>query len=150
MEDRAMQRVEHTTIVDAPVHEVFAYASDWRFWSDWFYGFSDCSPLTETERGNGTVYEYTMKVLGFPFRLRTEIQNFVENEGWSGIGKKGVPHRTTWIFEDLESRTKLTYVAEYSLPVPILGSVFCVLFFNPEWRRILKKSLDSFSAHFHR
>lgn len=145
-----MQRVEHTTIVDAPIDEVFAYASNWRLWSDWFHGFSDCRPLTEVERGDGAVYEYTMRALGFPFRLQTEIQNFTENTGWSGIGKKGVPHRTTWVFEASGDRTEFTYVAEYALPIPILGSVFCFLFFNPEWRRILKKSLDQFSAHFHR
>jgi uncharacterized protein YndB with AHSA1/START domain len=123
------ERIEHSTIIEAPVHEVFAYASDWQLWSDWFYGFTDCSPLTKVERGNGAVYSYKMKVLGFPFKLQTEIHNFVENKGWSGRGIKGVPHKTTWIFEDLQSSTKFTYVAEYALPIPILGSVICSLLF---------------------
>jgi uncharacterized protein YndB with AHSA1/START domain len=143
-----MQKIEHTTIIEAPIHEVFEYASNWKFWKDWFYGFTDCSPLTGVERGNGTIYDYKMRVLGFNFKLQTEIHNFVENKGWNGIGIKGVPHKTTWIFEDLENRTKFTYVAEYSLPIPILGSIICTLFTNPEWRRILKKSLDNFAAHF--
>jgi uncharacterized protein YndB with AHSA1/START domain len=65
--DNAMQRIEHSTEIEAPVHEVFAYASNWRLWPDWFHGFSDCSPLTEIERGNGAIYDYEMKVLGCHF-----------------------------------------------------------------------------------
>ena len=145
-----MRRIEHSTLVEAPVSEVFAYASNWKYWSDWFYGFSDCTPLTEVERGNGAIYGYRMKVLGVPFRVQTEIHDFEENKGWSGKGISGVPHRTTWIFEALENSTKFTYVAEYSLPIPLLGSIVCSLFFDREWRRILEKSLNEFSAHFQR
>jgi hypothetical protein len=72
----------------------------------------------------------------------------VENKGWSGHRVKGVPHKTTWVFEDLEGRTKFTYIAEYSLPIPILGPILCVLFTNPAWRRILKKSLSKLTTHF--
>lgn len=143
-----MHKVERTTIIEAPVHEVFAYASNWQHWPDWFYGFKDVSPLTDVERGNGAIYNYKMWFLGMPFRLQTEIHNFVENKGWSGFGIKGVPHKTTWIFENLQSRTRFTYIAEYSLPIPILGPIFCTLFLNREWRRILKKSLNKLTAHF--
>lgn len=142
------QRIEHSTTIDAPVHEVFEYASNWKYWEDWFYGFTDCTTLTEIERGNGAIYKYKMRVLGISFNVQTEIHNFAENKGWNGIGIKGVPHKTTWIFEDLESGTKFTYIAEYSIPIPILGPIICSLFFNSEWRRILKKSLDKFTDHF--
>ena len=72
----------------------------------------------------------------------------MENKGWSGHRIKGVPHKTTWVFEDLEGRTKFTYIAEYSLPIPILGPILFVLFTNPAWRRILEKSLNNLKAHF--
>lgn len=143
-----MQKVEHTTIIKAPVHKVFSYAANWQFWTYWFDGFTDCSPITEVERGNGAIYDYKMWIFGIPFRCQTEIHNFVENKGWSGHRIKGVPHKTTWIFEELEDRTKFTYIAEYSLPIPVLGPILCVLFTNPAWRRILKKSLNKFTAHF--
>jgi hypothetical protein len=143
-----MQRIAHSVVVEASIDEVFAYASDWRFWADWFDGFADCSAVAGTERGNGAIYDYKMRVLGFTFKLKTEIHNFVENKGWNGIGIEGVPHKTTWIFEELDSHTKLTYIAEYSLPVPILGPVTCFLFTDPAWRRILRRSLNNFAAHF--
>ena len=143
-----MQKIERTTIIEAPVHEVFSYAANWKFWTDWFNGFTDCSPITEVERGNGAIYDYKMWVLGIPFRCQTEIHNFVENKGWSGHRIKGVPHKTTWIFEDLEGRTKFTYIAESSLPLPVLGPILCFLFTSRAWRRILKKSLNNLTAHF--
>ena len=96
-----MQRIEHSVVIEAQVHEVFEYASNWKLWSDWFVGFTDCSVLTEVERGNGTIYDYKFKLLGINYRLQTEIHNFVENKGWNGIGIKGVPHKTAWSFEDL-------------------------------------------------
>lgn len=145
-----MPRIEHSVVIEAPIHEVFAYASNWQYWTDWFHGITDCSALTEIERGNGAIYDYKMRVLGFTFKVQTEIHNFVENQGWNGIGVKGVPHKTTWIFEELDSRTKFTYIVEYSLPVPVLGSIMCFLFANSEWRRILKKSLNNLAAHFQR
>ena len=141
-----MQKVEHTIIIDASVQEVFSYASDWQYWTDWFIGFADCSPVTEIKRGNGAIYDYKMWILGMPFKCQTEIHNFVENKGWSGHRVKGVPHKTTWIFEDLEGRTKFTYIAEYS--IPIIGPIFYLLFTNPAWRRILRKSLENFKSHF--
>jgi len=143
-----MEKVDRTTIIEAPVQEVFSYAANWQFWTDWFDGFTDCSPITRVERGNGAIYEYKMWIFGIPFRCQSEIHNFVENRGWSAHRVKGVPHKTTWIFEDLGPQTKLTYIVEYSLPIPILGSILCILFTNPAWRRILKKSLDNFAAHF--
>ncbi len=143
-----MQKVERTTIIEAPVQEVFSYAANWQFWTDWFAGFTDCSPITEVETGNGAIYDYKMWVLGIPFKAQTEIHNFVENKGWSGHRVKGVPHKTTWIFEDLEGRTKFSYIVEYSLPIPILGPILCLLLMNGAWRSILKKSLNNLTAHF--
>jgi coenzyme Q-binding protein COQ10 len=143
-----MKKVERTIIIEAPVQEVFSYAANWQFWSDWFDGFTNCSSITEIERGNGAIYDYKMWVLGIPFRTQTEIHNFVENKGWSGHRIKGVPHKTTWIFEDVEGHTKFTYIVEYSLPIPILGPILCLLLMNNAWRRILKKSLNNLTAHF--
>jgi len=143
-----MPTLERSIIIEAPIHEVFEYAANWRYWPDWFDGFTDVSTITEVERGNGAIYAYKMWVLGLPFKAQTEIHNFVENKGWSGHRIRGVPHKTTWVFEDLKPHTKFTYIAYYSLPIPILGPVLCSLLFNRAWRRILEKSLNNFKAHF--
>ena len=143
-----MPTLERSIVIEAPIHEVFKYAADWQYWPDWYDGFTDVSPITEVERGNGAIYAYRMWVLGLPFRAQTEVHNFVENKGWSGRRIRGVPHRTTYVFEDLTLHTRFTASIYYSLPIPILGPVLCSLFFNRAWRRILEKSLNNITAHF--
>jgi hypothetical protein len=143
-----MPTLTRSIIIEAPIHEVFKYAADWRYWPDWYDGFSDVSPITEVEIGNGAIYAYRMWVLGVPFKAQTEVHDFVENRGWSGRRVEGVPHKTTYVFEDLKPHTRFTTSISYSLPIPILGRVLCSLFFNRAWRRILEKSLSNLSAHF--
>lgn len=143
-----MPTLERSIIIEAPIEEVFQYAADWRTWPDWYSGFTDVSPTTGTERGNGAIYVYKMWVLGLPFKAQTEVHDFVENRGWSGRRVKGVPHSTSYVFEDLAAHTKFTTAIYYSLPIPIIGPLLCSLFFNRAWRRILEKSLNNLKAHF--
>ena len=143
-----MPTLERSIIIEAPIHEVFKYAANWKTWPDWYDGFTDVSPITEVERGNGAIYAYKMWVLGLPFKAQTEVHNFVENKGWSGRRIRGVPHGTNYVFEDLTPHTRFTASVYYSLPIPILGPVLCSLLFNRAWRRILEKSLNNFKAHF--
>ena len=143
-----MPTLEKSIVIEASVDEVFEYAANWRHWPEWYVGFTDVSPTTEVERGDGAIYAYKMWVLGLPFRAQTEVHDFVENRGWSGRRIKGVPHGTNYVFEDLMPHTRFTASVYYSLPIPVLGPVLCSLFFNGAWRRILEKSLENLKAHF--
>jgi uncharacterized membrane protein len=144
-----MPTLEESIVIETPIDEVFTYASDWRKWPDSHEGFTDVSPTTEIERGDGAIYAYRMWVLGLPFKAQTEIHGFVENQGWTDRRIKGVPHRTHYEFEDLDPHTKFTTTIYYSLPVPIIGPVLCSLLFNSAWRRILEESVNNLRAHFH-
>jgi len=143
-----MTRIEGNVVVHAPVKEVFEFASDWQRWSDWFEGVSDFRPLGETLRGSGARYAYRARVIGIPAKVETEIHDFAENEGWVGIGTKGLPHTTRWVFEAQGDKTKFTYILEYRLPVPLLGALLDSLFLKREWRRIIDKSLQNLQTHF--
>ena len=145
---RVMTRVEASVDVDAPVADVFAFASDWRRWDDWWEGVSGFRPTTEVTRGNGTRYAYKAWVGGVILGLETEIRDFVDNEGWRGVVTKGPPHATQWLFEPKGNATRLTYVLEYSLPIPVLGPLLDSLLIMPGWRRRLEKSLGNLKAHF--
>jgi hypothetical protein len=140
--------MERSIVIEAPVHEVFTYAADWHHWPDWYDGFTDVSPITEIERGNGAIYTYKMWVCGFPFEAQTEVHDFVEDKGWSGFRVKGIPHRTTYAFEDLNPHTRFTHTIFYSLPIPILGPILYSLLLNRAWHRIIEKSLNNLNAQF--
>jgi uncharacterized membrane protein len=140
----AVTRIEASVDIAAPVEEVFAYASDWRLWEDWWEGVSSFKPTTERTRGTGTRYAHKAWVAGLKVNLETEIHDFVENVGWRGVVTKGMPHRTQWVFETKGGTTRLTYILEYSLPVPLLDS----LLMKPGWRRRLERSLPNLKLHF--
>ncbi len=40
VEARSMIRIEHSTIIQAPVEQVFGYAADYRKWREWYEGVS--------------------------------------------------------------------------------------------------------------
>ena len=144
----SMTRVEASVEVNAPLQDVFAFASDWRRWDDWWEGVSGFHPTTEITRGNGTRYAYKAWIAGLALNLETEIHDFVENVGWRGMVTRGVPHRTQWVFEGKGKATRLTYILEYSLPVPVLGPLADSLLMRPGWRRRLERSLRNLKIHF--
>jgi uncharacterized membrane protein len=143
-----MTRIIRSVEIEAPVEEVFKYAADWRLWADWFVGVSDFVPTTEVSSGNGARYLYKAQVMGIPVRVETEIQNFVENEGWSGVATRGMPHRTKWIFESEGEATRFTYVLDYQFPIPLLGPLIDKYLLRKEWERILGRSLRNLREHF--
>lgn len=143
-----MTRIEHSVIIQAPVEQVFSYAADYQKWSEWFEGVSDFNATTTVTHGNGARYAYRARVMAVSASVETEIQDFVQNRGWTGVSTKGLPHRTHWIFEPIGSATRFTYALEYHLPVPLLGSLLDSLFVRSQWDKIVEKSLNNLRQHF--
>ena len=143
-----MSRVELSVLVPASLPEVFAYASDWRRWSEWFEGVSSFRPITEVARGNGARYAYTARLMGFQADVVTEIADFVENVGWTGIARKGMPHTTYWHFERCGDQTRFTYALEYRVPVSVLGGLIDSIILKPQWRRVIQASLGNLKRRF--
>ena len=136
-----MFQAEHSIVIDAPAEKVFAYASDWRKWHEWFEGVSSFTPTTVTEKGTGTRYAYKATVMGIRIPVEIEIHDYVENEGWNGVSTKGAPHKTRWRFDTIGNRTRFTYGLEGHLPVPVLGKLLDRFFLQSQWDKIIVKSL---------
>ena len=143
-----MKKVLASIDIDVPVADVFAYASDWRRWEEWWEGVAEFRPTTEVTRGNGTRYAYKAWIAGMTRNLETEIHEFEENVGWKGVAINGPPHRTQWVFEDKGGTTRLTYILEYDLPWPVVGTILDALLMRPGWQRKLEHSLRNLKDHF--
>lgn len=127
--------------------KVFNYASDYQKWQEWFEGVSNFKPTTESTKGNRTRYAYKAKMMGFIVGLETEIHDFVENKGWTGVSTKGMPHQTFWNFESVDSGTKMTYALEYALDIPLIGKWLDNAFIKPQWEKIISKSLEIYNLN---
>lgn len=142
-----MTRVEDTIVVPAPIREVFQYASDWQTWEHWFDGVSRFRPTSEITRGDGASYSYTARVFGIPSSVETEIRDFVEDKGWKGTARKGMAHTTTWAFESIGERTRVTCALEFHVSAPVFGALLDS-FLRYRWRQILDASLKNLRHHF--
>ncbi len=140
-----MTRVEGTVIVPAPLADVFRYASDWRFWEEWFEGVSHFKPITGVVRGNGARYRYEARLLGMTATVETEICDFVEDRGWRGVARQGT---TYWTFEAVGEQTRFSYALEYGLPVPIVGPLLDTWLLKGQWRRLIDTSLGNLRRRF--
>ena len=143
-----MRRIEASVEIDAPVLEVFTFASDWQRWEDWWEGVSNFQPTTEVTRGNGARYACKAWMAGMKFNVETEIREFRENVCWIGVATKGIPHRTQWVFEAKKDKTRFTYILEYDLRWPVLSSILDPLLVRPGWQRILGHSFRNLRLHF--
>ena len=142
-----MTKVEASLEINKPVKEVFAYASDWKHWTEWREGVADLKPTTATDRGNNTRYAYKALVAGLKFNLETEIHYFKENVGWQGIVRTGLPHKMQWQFENKASKTNVTYIIEYSPPWFLIGPLLNFFIIKPNWQRMVEKTLNNLKIH---
>lgn len=143
-----MTKIAHSTIVNAPVEKVFEYASDWSKWEEWFVGVYNFEPISEIKKGNGLKIRYEAKMMMFKSKVEAEIYDYVENEGFKGVGIKGMPYTSFWSFEEMEGTTKFTYGLEYSLSTPVIGPVLNSLFVKPQWDKIVRVSVQNLSKKF--
>ena len=138
-----MTEITRSIKIKAPVNEVFAYASDYRNWTEFYEGVSDFKPITKTIRGNGTKFIYKAKVLGMMAAVGTEIREFKENEGWVGISFKGLEHETRWVFKKSNNGTEFTHSLSYKLQWYMGGNFFDKKFLYPAWIRIIENTLQN-------
>jgi len=143
-----MTRVERSVVIDAPVEQVFNYAADYQRWSEWYEGVSGVRSTAAATKGDNARYAYRVRVMGLSVGVETEIHDFAQNRGWTGVATKGIPHRTAWCFEPVGPATRFTHVVEGHVPVPLLGSLFDSLFLRPQWARIVESSLNNLRQHF--
>jgi hypothetical protein len=143
-----LTKVEASTEIDSPISDVFAYASDWKHWEEWWVGATDFKPTTKIDRGNGARYSYKAWVAGMKLNLETESHYFKENVGWQGIVREGLPHKIQWLFEYKAGKTKLIYILEYDLPWLLIGPLLNIFIVRPGWQRRLDKSLNNLKIHF--
>jgi len=143
-----MIRVELSVVIPAPLPEVFAYASDWRKWDEWYVGVSDFLSVNETTQGNGAQYAYKARLACFSATVVTEIIDYAENVGWKGIGRRGMRHATYWHFEAVGDQTRFTHTVEGQVPIPVLGALIDAVLLRPQWHRIVADSLANLRRHF--
>lgn len=143
-----MIRVELSVLVPALLSEVFSYVSDFGRWEEWYEGVSGFRAITEVTRGNGAQYAYKAHIGPLRATVVTEITEFVENGGWTGVARKGMRHATHWRFEAVGNQTRFLHAVEGQVPIPVLGGLIETVVLKPQWQRIVEESLANLRRRF--
>ena len=139
-----MTEMKQSITIDAPVNKVFGNASNYQKWPEFFEGLSNIKPITEITHDNGARFIYKVKMMGLKVTVGTEVgSQYKENEGWIGKSFKGLKHQIHWIFKESNGSTEFTYIQQYDLPFYFGGKLIDKKFIQPQWIRIINKSLQN-------
>ena len=125
-----MATIEISTVINRPVEEVFAFASNYENNSKWISGVIEVKKTSEGPIGVGTTYRTVLTFLGRRVESEAECTEYEPNRRYAMKSTSGpfpVENRTT--FERAEGGTWVTFstVAEpggfFKLAEPLLVSM---------------------------
>ena len=112
-----MLTLDESIEVDRPVHEVFAYVSEFSRIEEWDPAVARAHKLTVGAPGVGSEYQIDMKA---GFSLYYEIVEFEKDSRMAmDVTSRLFRAHEEIFFEPTESGTRVRYVAEFDFPAPL-------------------------------
>lgn len=117
-----MAKVVKSITINAPVEKVFSYINVptnlLEIWPS-MVGVKDVQRLPN----GGNRFRWVYKMAGVQFEGTSEDTEVIANERVVSKTKGGIESTITWMFQPEDGGTKVTYEAEYTVPIPLLGKV---------------------------
>lgn len=115
-----MATVEQSVTVHAPVEKVFSFAAAPthlpEFWPS-MVEVKDVEPLPN----GGHRFRWVYKMAGMRFEGTSEDVEYVPNQQVIQRSRGGIESTVTWTFLSEAGGTRVTFLANYTVPVPLLG-----------------------------
>lgn len=104
-----MIKVEHSVVINRPVADVFAYASNPANEPKWQDGVVDAGISSGNEMAVGAEITETRKFMGRDMVSRLTVTEYEPNKKFAGRVTEGpVPFEVTETFEEMDGGTKVT------------------------------------------
>ena len=117
-----MATIKSSITINAPVEKVFEYGSKPENMPEVWPSMIEVKNIKELPNG-GYSYDFVYKMAGIRLTGSSEDTEVVPNERVVSISTGGIESTITWTFEPEGGGTKLTTLAEYKIPVPLLGKI---------------------------
>ena len=111
-----MAKIEASTVINRPIEEVFAFATDYDTHLQWQSGVEEANITTEGPLGVGSQYTYVMQMLGRRLETAGEIiEHDPPNRHGFNATSGPLPMRGAFTFETVDGGTRVTMGAEAEL-----------------------------------
>ena len=117
-----MAKVEKTITINAPVEKVFGYVSEPPNLMEIWPSIVEQKDIERLPNGGHRV-QFVYKMAGMRFEGTSEDTEYVANQRVVSKTKGGIESTITWMFQPEAGGTKVTFEAEYTVPIPLLGKL---------------------------
>ena len=117
-----MAKVEKTITINAPVEKVFSYIEEPTNLPEIWPSMVEVKDVQQSPSG-GRNFGWVYKMAGVRFEGTSEAIEYVANQRTVTKSKGGIESTITWTFQPEAGGTKVTFEAEYTVPMPLLGKL---------------------------
>ena len=117
-----MATIKKSIKINAPVEKVFKYANKPENLPEIWPSMIEAKNIKELPNG-GYSYDFVYKMAGMRLTGSSVDTEVVPNERSVSESTGGIESTITWSFEPEDGGTKVTSLAEYKIPVPLLGKI---------------------------
>lgn len=117
-----MAKVNKSITINVPVEKVFNYATDQTNMPEIWPSMVENKVLERLPNG-GTKSQYVYKMAGMRFEGISVDTEFVPNQRTVSKTEGGIDSVITWEYQSEGETTKVTFGAEYTVPIPLLGKL---------------------------
>ena len=117
-----MTKVEKTITVNTPAEKIYNYVGKPENLPEFWPSLVEVMDVQSLPNG-GNSNRWAYKMAGIRLKGTSEDTERVPNERIVSKTKGGVESTQTWGFQPEAGGTKVTFVVEYTVPIPVLGKI---------------------------
>ena len=117
-----MAKVNKSITINAPVDKIFNYATDQTNMPEIWPSMVENKVLERLPNG-GTKSQYVYKMAGMRFEGISIDTEFIPNQRTVSKTEGGIESEITWEYQSEGDATKVTFGAEYTIPIPLIGKL---------------------------
>jgi uncharacterized membrane protein len=117
-----MATVSKSITINAPIEKVFKYTAEPSNLPEIWPSMIEVKDIQPLPNG-GTRGRYVYKMAGMRFEGISEDTEFIPNQRIVSKTEEPVENEVIWEYQSEGEATKLTFRAEYTVPIPLLGKL---------------------------
>lgn len=115
-----MAKVERSVLIQAPVEKVFSFAADPSHLPEFWPSMMEVSDIQPLPSG-GHRFHWVYQMAGMRFEGMSDDVEYMSNQQLVQKAKGGIQSTINWTFLPEAGGTQVTFLADYIVPVPLLG-----------------------------